>query len=195
MKMIVGLGNPGAAYAGNRHNAGFMMTDRLAEIFGAGGEKKQGKALVRAASAGGGRILLVKPQAYMNRSGDPLWELLQYYKEAEDFIVVHDDLDLPLGRLRFKSGGGTGGHRGLGAITARLGSDQYDRLKIGIGRPPEKMPVDAYVLQDFSADERLVLNEALEKGAEGIRCWLTEGCLTAMNRYNAADAVRTEKDK
>ena len=188
--MIVGLGNPGAAYARTRHNAGFMMVDRLAVLFGAGSEKKQGKALIRAAEAGGIRILLVKPQAYMNLSGDPLWELLRYYKSIEDFIVVHDDLDMPLGRLRFKNEGGTGGHKGLHSISVRLGSDKYDRLKIGIGRPPEHMPVDAYVLRDFSPEEKPVLDKTLEKGAEGIHYWLTEGCLKAMNKYNG-----TEKDK
>ena len=194
MKMIVGLGNPGAAYAGTRHNAGFMLVDRLAGLFDAGGEKKRGKALIRVAEAEGGRVLLTKPQAFMNRSGDPLWELLLFYKDIKDFIVVHDDLDMPLGRLRFKSGGGAGGHRGLQSITSRLGSDAYDRLKIGISRPPDQIPADAYVLRDFSADEKPVLEKVLDLGAEGIRYWLTRGCLDAMNKYNAAD-LRTDNDK
>jgi PTH1 family peptidyl-tRNA hydrolase len=188
MKLIVGLGNPGADYARTRHNAGFMAVDRLAEALGAGGEKKQGKALVRTADAGPDRLLLAKPQSYMNLSGDPLWELLNFYKDGiEDFIVVHDDLDLPLGRLRFKSDGGTGGHKGLKSITARLGSDEYDRLKIGIGRPPEFMATEDYVLQAFSAEERAVLDKVLQTVVEGMRCWLAEGVVAAMNCFNADD--------
>jgi PTH1 family peptidyl-tRNA hydrolase len=188
--MIVGLGNPGAKYARTRHNAGFMMVDLLAESMGAGSEKKQCQALVRQADTAAGRLLLVKPQTYMNLSGGPLWELINYHKGAvEDFIVVHDDLDMPLGRLRFKSEGGTGGHKGLKSITSRLGTDQFDRLKLGIGRPPEHMAVDAYVLQAFSDDEKRDFGQVLERGAEGIRCWLVDGIAKTMNRYNASGAV------
>lgn len=196
MKLIVGLGNPDAAYAQTRHNAGFMMVDLLAELFSAGDEKKKGKALVRTANDGANRFLLVKPQAFMNLSGDPLWELINFYKDGvEDFIIVHDDLDMPLGRLRFKSGGGAGGHRGLKSITSRLGTDQYDRLKIGIGRPPENMPADAYVLQAFSTDEKALVDRTLKKGAEGLRCWLAEGCSKAMNRFNGEDLHIDTEDK
>ncbi|MCL2167085.1 MAG: aminoacyl-tRNA hydrolase [Clostridiales bacterium] len=187
MKLIVGLGNPGLTYAHTRHNAGFMMIDRLASQLGAGAEKKQGQALVRQVNAGADRLLLVKPQAYMNLSGNPVWELIHFYKDAvEDFIIVHDDLDMPLGRLRFKTGGGAGGHKGLQSITARLGSDQYDRLKIGIGRPG-LLTAETYVLQAFSPDERVILDQVLKIAAEGILCWLSEGCGHAMNNYNATD--------
>jgi len=187
VKLIVGLGNPGAAYARTRHNVGFMMVDLLAEILSAGSEKKQGQALVRTVGVGAARLLLVKPQAYMNLSGNPLWELLRYYKDGiEDFLIVHDDLDMPLGRIRFKDKGGTGGHRGLQSITTRLGSDVYDRLKIGIGRPGS-MTAEAYVLQSFSAEETALLAQVLQKGAEGIRYWLDEGCIPAMNRFNGID--------
>ncbi|MCL1805734.1 MAG: aminoacyl-tRNA hydrolase [Clostridiales bacterium] len=188
MKLIFGLGNPGVEYARTRHNAGFMTVDRLAETLSAGGEKKHGKALVRTADAGAGRLLLAKPQSYMNLSGDPLWELMVFYKDGiEDLIVIHDDLDMPLGRLRFKSGGGTGGHKGLKSITARLGSDRYDRLKIGIGRPPAFMATEDYVLQPFSPEEKAILDEVLRTAVKGIGCWLDEGIAVAMNRYNAED--------
>jgi PTH1 family peptidyl-tRNA hydrolase len=188
MKMIVGLGNPGIGYARTRHNAGFMAVDRLAERLNAGGEKKHGKALVRTANTDADRLLLVKPQAYMNLSGDPLWELMGFYKDKiEDFIIIHDDLDLPLGKLRFKSDGGTGGHKGLKSITARLGSDKYDRLKIGIGRPPEHMATEDYVLQAFSAEEKTILDAVLRTALDGVACWLDEGIVAAMNRFNAED--------
>ena len=188
MKLIVGLGNPGAKYAHTRHNAGFMLVDKMAALLGAGGEKKQGQALVRAANANGERLLLVKPQAYMNLSGDPLWELIRYYKgDVEDFIIIHDDLDLPLGRLRVKDSGGTGGHRGLKSITERLGSDQYDRLKIGIGRPPAPLTAETYVLQAFAPDEAALLEQVLAKGAEVLRMWMAEGCVPAMNAFNGTD--------
>lgn len=185
MKLIVGLGNPGVDYARTRHNAGFMAIDRLAESLNAGGEKKLGKALVRPAFAGAERLLLAKPQSYMNLSGEPLWQVLNYYKGGiEGLIVVHDDLDLPLGRLRFKTSGGTGGHKGIKSITDRLGSDAYDRLKIGIGRPPAFMSTEDYVLQPFSPEERDMLDEALQTADEGIRYWLAEGAVAAMNKYN-----------
>lgn len=188
MKLIVGLGNPGLTYAHTRHNVGFMMVDRLAELWDGACEKKQGQALVRTANAAGGRLLLVKPQTFMNLSGDSLWELVNFYKDGiEDLIVIHDDLDLPLGKLRFKSGGGTGGHRGLKSITQRLGTDKYDRLKIGVDRPPDFMTTEAYVLQAFSIEEKGLLDKVLDKGAEGLRYWLTEGCVPAMNKFNSTD--------
>jgi len=167
-----------------------MVVDRLAAILKAGSEKKQGKVLLRQANAGASRLLLVKPQSYMNLSGDALWELISFYKNGVDgLIVVHDDLDIPLGKIRFKSDGGTGGHRGLKSITSRLGSDQYDRLKIGIGRPPVPMTAETYVLQAFSPEEKKTLEKVLEKGAEGILFWLTQGCEQAMNKYNALDLM------
>lgn len=191
MKLIVGLGNPGITYAQTRHNAGFMLVDKLAALLKADKEKKQGNALIRTAVAGSVKLLLMKPQAYMNLSGDPIWELLNFYKGGvEDFIVIHDDMDLPLGRIRFKNNGGSGGHKGLKSITSRLGSDEYDRLKLGISRPPERMPVEAYVLQPFSMEERAVLDKALERSAEGLLYWIEEGCEWAMNKYNADPAER-----
>jgi PTH1 family peptidyl-tRNA hydrolase len=165
-----------------------MMIDLLARHLGATGEKKQGRSLIRAANQGERRLLLAKPQAFMNRSGDPLWELLAFYKNAiEGFIVVHDDMDLPLGRMRFREDGGTGGHRGVQSIISRLGSGEFDRLKIGVGRPPGFMAAEDYVLQAFSAGEKTLLGDVLDKGMEGILYWLAEGCTNAMNKYNAGD--------
>ena len=188
MKLIVGLCNPGPAYANTRHNAGFMMLDRLAAYLEAGGERKQGQALVRPANDGSQRLLLAKPQTYMNLSGDSLLALLHFYKDGvDDFIIIHDDLDLPLGKLRFKAGGGSGGHKGLNSITTRLGGDRYDRLKVGVGRPPERMSAENYVLQDFSADEKEILERVLQQGLEELVYWTHEGAARAMNRFNAVD--------
>ena len=190
MKLVFGLGNPGPAYVHTRHNVGFMVVDRLASLLEAGSEKKQGQSLVRAASLSDAhiRLLLVKPQTYMNLSGNALWELLSFYKDmVEDFIVVHDDLDLPLDKIRYKSGGGAGGHRGVKSISECLRSEDYDRLKIGIGRPPGQMKAEAFVLQAFSFDEKPVLDKVLELAAQSLKDWLADGCDQAMRKYNAAE--------
>jgi PTH1 family peptidyl-tRNA hydrolase len=194
LKMIAGLGNPGTTYAHTRHNIGFMVVDRLAQVLGVSAEKKQGHALVAQEVYKGERLLLVKPQTYMNLSGEAILELLNFYKNGiDDLIVIHDDLDLELGRIRFKSGGGTGGHRGLKSITEMLNSDSYDRLKVGIGRPPEFMKTESYVLQAFSTEEKLLLDKVLAKAVEGIEYWITEGCAKAMNQYNALNlGTKTE---
>jgi PTH1 family peptidyl-tRNA hydrolase len=161
-----------------------MLLDKLAERTGADKEKKQGKALIRQAESGANRILLVKPQSFMNLSGDPLWEILCFYKDRiDDMIVAHDDMDLPLGKLRFRSNGGTGGHKGLLSITKRLGDDEYDRLKIGIGRP-DAIPAEDYVLRGFPAEQRAELDKALDAGVRAILYWLDEGIQKTMNRYN-----------
>lgn len=190
MKLIAGLGNPGSTYAHTRHNVGFMVLDRLSKELSCGSEKKQGQSLVMQGNFKGERVILVKPQTYMNLSGNAIWEMINFYKDGvEDMIVVHDDLDLPLGRLRFKMGGGAGGHNGLKSITQRLGSDQYERLKIGIGRPPEFMKTEAYVLQGFTLEERQTLDKMLDLACEGLLYWLEEGCVPAMNKFNACDLV------
>lgn len=195
MKLIAGLGNPGTTYAHTRHNVGFMAIDRLAASLGAGAEKKQGQALVTQAVFKGERLLLVKPQTYMNLSGDSIMELLNFYKDGiDDLIVVHDDMDIELGRIRFKTGGGTGGHRGLKSITERLGSNEYDRLKIGIGRPSEYIKPEVFVLQSFQTEEKPILDKVLNLTAEGLENWIMEGCVSSMNKFNSLNlAPRPEQ--
>jgi PTH1 family peptidyl-tRNA hydrolase len=185
MKLIVGLGNPGLRYEGNRHNAGFMALDALGKVLDVSVNKKQARALIGQGVYLTHRLLLAKPQTYMNLSGESVMELLHYYRDRiEDLIVIHDDMDIPLGRLRFKASGGSGGHNGLKSVTRMLGSQTYDRLKIGIGRPAAFMKPEAYVLSDFTAPEAGILEETMDTAAEALKCWITSDCQTAMNRFN-----------
>lgn len=186
MKMIVGLGNPGAGYTQTRHNAGFMVLDKFAATYQLTVEKKQCRSLLGQGFIEGQKVLLVKPQTYMNKSGEAVLEILNYYRDGiEDLIVIHDDLDLAFGRLRFKRDGGTGGHNGLKSITQMLNSPEYSRLKIGIGRPPEYMPTEAYVLSSFSVEEKERLPEIVKNAVEGLKTWCFEGVEVAMNKFNS----------
>lgn len=184
MFMIIGLGNPGKLYENTRHNVGFWVIDKMAEKLNIKVDKKQGKALVQTAFWDGKKILLVKPQTYMNLSGQAVMELLNYYQDQiENLIVIHDDLDLPPGQLRFKSGGGTGGHNGLKSIIQYLNSQDFDRLKIGIGHP-QYSDVKDYVLTGFSKEEKTEVEREVERAVEGIKVWLNEGIERAMNGFN-----------
>ena len=186
MKMIVGLGNPGAGYAQTRHNVGFMVIDKFATAYQLTINKKQGQSLLGQGFIEGQKVLLVKPQTFMNKSGEAVSEIINYYREGiEDLIIIHDDLDLDFGRLRFKRGGGTGGHNGLKSITKMLNSPEYSRLKIGIGHPPEFMPTEAYVLGSFPAKEKEEVPEIIKEAVEGLKTWLFEGVDVAMNKFNA----------
>ncbi len=185
MYLIVGLGNPGAQYARNRHNVGFRCLRRLAAEHGLSFDRRQKNARVAPGTVAGHRVLLVLPQTYMNDSGRAVGPLVQFYQVAlPQLLVVSDDLDLPPGALRLRPSGSSGGHRGMQSIIQRLGSQDFPRLRIGIGRPPGRMdPVD-FVLQNFSADEEPVIEEALERAVAAIETWLAEGIEAAMERYN-----------
>lgn len=188
MFMIVGLGNPGKAYENTRHNVGFWVIEKIAEKLNIKVDKKQGKALVQIAYWDGKKVLLVKPQTFMNLSGQAVMELLNYYQDQiEDLIIIHDDLDLPPGQLRFKKGGGTGGHNGLKSIVQYLNSQDFDRLKIGIGRP-QHSDVKDFVLTGFSKEERVEVDKEVEKAVEGIKIWMLEGIDRAMNGFNQKKA-------
>jgi PTH1 family peptidyl-tRNA hydrolase len=163
MHLLIGLGNPGTSYAGNRHNAGFMLVDALAEEYRASAWSKKFNALVAEAEIAGQKILLIKPQTYMNRSGQSVGEAMRFYKLfPSDITVFHDDLDLPFGKLRVKLGGGHGGHNGLKDIDAHIGKD-YRRVRLGIGHPGDKDLVTDYVLSDFNIAEKKQLKDWLEK--------------------------------
>ena len=191
--LVVGLGNPGPTYAGNRHNVGQMVLDVLArEVPGSFTAHKaraavlDGRLGVAAGGAPGPRVVLAKPGSYMNLSGGPVAALLQFYQVPIDqLLVVHDELDLPPETLRLKRGGGEGGHNGLKSISQSLGSRDYLRLRVGIGRPPGRMAAADYVLRDFSTIERVGLAVTLEEAAEAIADLLADGLEKTQTRLHA----------
>lgn len=182
MKLIIGLGNPGRKYEGTRHNVGFDVVDRLAQQLDTSVSKKECQALTGTAMYHGEKILLAKPQTYMNKSGDAVWALISYYEDrVEDFLIIHDDMDLPVGALRLKQKGRSGGHNGLKSIIQHLNSEEFDRLKIGIGRQEN---VVSHVLSAFSREDRKCLEGVLDHAADACLYWLDNGITATMNRYN-----------
>jgi PTH1 family peptidyl-tRNA hydrolase len=183
--LIVGLGNPGRKYAGNRHNAGSHVVDRLAAAAGLSFDERRGRAHLARGHIEGVGVALVKPQTYLNLSGEAVGAVARFFKvPPERTLVVFDDLDLPLGTLRLREGGGTGGHRGMESIIARLNTRNFPRVRIGIGRPPGQMPPEAYVLQDFGADEKLIMEQTYQRAVEAVRVTLRDGFQMAMNQFN-----------
>jgi len=183
--LIVGLGNPGREYRATRHNIGFMLLDYLAERLGVTFSRLESQALVAKTEHAGKRIVLAKPQAYMNLSGQPVGALLHYYKiPTSQLLVAYDDVDLPLGTLRIRPGGGSAGQKGMASIIDRLGTQDFPRLRLGIDRPPGKMQAAAYVLQDFSSLQQPVVRTALERAADAVLLFISDGLEAAMNRYN-----------
>lgn len=183
--LLIGLGNPGREHRDNRHNFGFMLIDRLAVRLNAQGMRMQSKAIITSALYDDRKLLLAKPQTYMNLSGDSVQSLLRFYKlPMENLLVAHDDLDLPFGTLRIRPGGGPGGQRGMASAIEKLGTQDFARLRIGIGRPPGRMDPAAYVLQDFSRDEQSELSAILERAAEAALMFVKEGVEITMNKFN-----------
>lgn len=187
--LIAGLGNPGERYACTRHNVGFWCIDRLSECWPSRRERRRFKALVTEGMLVPHRVILVKPQTFMNDSGDAIAPACRWYKISPDrLLVIHDDLDLPVGRIRLRSGGSSGGHRGVASVIERLGTDGFLRLRIGIGRPSDDDAVD-YVLSRFSKDERVLVERIVSSVPEVASCVINEGIAEAMNRYNGLDAT------
>ncbi|MQA86940.1 MAG: aminoacyl-tRNA hydrolase [Streptosporangiales bacterium] len=184
--LVVGLGNPGLQYAGNRHNAGFMVVDLLAERLSVRFRSHRGRADVAETHLVGGRVVLAKPRSYMNESGGPVAAVRGFFKAPIDHtVVVHDELDLPLGTVRLKQGGGAGGHRGVDSVTKALGSQDYFRVRFGIGRPPGRMDPAHYVLRDFSTAERKELALHVERAADAVEVLIRDGLAVAQNTYHA----------
>jgi PTH1 family peptidyl-tRNA hydrolase len=184
VKVIVGLGNPGVRYRGNRHNIGFQVADRLAENNQIPISKKRLKAFYGTGKIDSQEVVLAKPMTFMNRSGEAVRRIADFFKVGmEDLIVVHDDLDLPFGRLRFKRRGGDGGHQGVRSIIEAMGGNTFLRLKVGIGRPPRGMEVAEYVLCNFDEMQQPHLSEIRSRAAEALVVMLSEGLEAAMNRY------------
>jgi len=183
-KLVVGLGNPGSKYEATRHNIGFEVVDRLARGGAGASFSRKFDGQLAETEIDFHRVLLLKPETFMNLSGRSVRQALQFYKmELSDLLVVCDDLNLPLGKLRIRGGGSDGGQKGLRDISAQLGSDQYARLRIGIG---EHGPIDAsdFVLSRFRPAERPVIDDALIGATQAVAVWVTQGLAAAMNRFN-----------
>jgi PTH1 family peptidyl-tRNA hydrolase len=189
IRLIAGLGNPGPEYAATRHNIGFMVVDQLAAQFGSAWEKS-GKW--DALSAKCGAVLLIKPLSFMNHSGYPLFTVAQFYKIGpEQMLVVLDDFALPLGRLRLRAQGGSGGHNGLESIIAQFGTEEIPRLRIGIGAAPCEGSTD-YVLSRFFDEEKPIARATIDRAVEALKCVIDNGLVSAMNTFNP-ESVRGEQ--
>ena len=185
--LLIGLGNPGREYQNNRHNYGFMFIDRIAVRLGARGLKVQSKAIVTSATFEDRRLILAKPQTYMNLSGQSAQGLLNFYKlPMENMLIAYDDLDIPFGTIRMRPGGGPGGQKGVASAIERLGTKDFARLRLGIGRPPGRMDPSAFVLQDFSREEMKILSELLDRAADAALEFTVNGLDKAMNKYNGS---------
>ena len=185
--LIIGLGNPGREYKDNRHNFGFMLIDRIAVRLNARGMKLQSKAIVTNGVYEERKLILAKPQTYMNLSGHSVQGLAHFYKlPLENLLVAHDDLDLPFGTIRLRPGGGPGGQKGVASTIERLGTQDFARLRLGIGRPPGRMDPAAYVLQDFSRDDVKILSDVLDRAADAALEFVINGLDKAMNKFNGS---------
>ncbi len=183
--LVVGLGNPGPEYAGNRHNVGFHVVDQLAGAGSRFRSHKRARALTWEGRVGSRRVVLVKPTTYMNDSGQAISPLCAFYKVTTEHVVaVHDELDLPFGSLRLKYGGGDNGHNGLKSMRRSLGTGDFFRARLGIGRPPGRMDPSAFVLRDFSATERAEVPQLVERAADAISALINEGLERAQSQYN-----------
>ncbi len=192
MKLIIGLGNPGKTYAHNRHNVGFRCLNYFARLHSIHFDRRQCQARVAIGEVDGEKLMLAKPLTFMNLSGKSVAPLVQKYSiPLTDLLVIYDDLDLPLGKIRIRGSGGSGGHKGMSSIISALGSDDFPRIRVGIGRPQvdgrpsnDEEVIVKYVLSDFSPQEEALIKPAIARVAEAIDCFLTQGIEAAMNRFN-----------
>jgi PTH1 family peptidyl-tRNA hydrolase len=199
-RLIVGLGNPGAAYDLTRHNVGFMTLDALAERLGVAIRRKAFNALTAEARVGQNKLILLKPQQYMNRSGHAVATAAGYYKiPPQEIIVVLDDMALPIGQIRLRAKGSAGGHNGLKDIIARLGTDAFARLRVGIDSDGSRDAAD-YVLSRFEPQQRPIIEQTIARCVDALLCWAEQGIETAMNRFNSrpettgTNEVQTKRD-
>jgi len=197
MKLIVGLGNPGSRYRGTRHNVGWEVLERLARKHGIAIEEDTGWAEVGRGDIGPHRVVLARPMTYVNASGMAVQDLRRRFRvKPSDLFLIVDDLDLPLGRLRLRQKGTAGGHNGLRSVIEALGTDGFPRMRVGIGRPPGKTDAADHVLARFSAEERQMLNDALDRAVEALEVAIVDGVDVAMNRFNAKlqAGVKSQED-
>lgn len=189
MKIIVGLGNPGAKYSGTRHNIGFEVLGELARKYQAGKPGLAHEAELAEVLIGSEKILLVAPQTYMNLSGRSVASVMKFYKlPVEDLLVVCDDMNLPCSQLRLRAGGASGGQKGLKDIISALGTEEFPRLRFGIGRPPGKMDVVTFVLKPFLAEEVPDVQLAIQQAVHAVELWIQQGIIPAMNQVNTRAA-------
>ena len=193
MKLIVGLGNPGRAYADNRHNVGFMCLNHFARKHGIRFDKNQGKARIGSGEVAGNKVIVARPQTYMNLSGQAVSRLLRKSSiSPHELLIIHDDLDLPLGKIRIRHSVGRTGHKGVRSVLNEVGYDDLTLLRVGIGRPPpiegspeiKEAEIISYVLSDFTSEEKRTIDQVIPRMSEAILCLLSEGLTAAMNKYN-----------
>ena len=185
MKVIVGLGNPGFRYVNTRHNVGYRVVEEAASCFGIPLKREEHRVLIGEGETQEGPLLLVKPKTFMNQCGPAIVALLEKRQvSASQLVVVHDDLDLPLGRIRFKTKGAHGGHNGIRSIITSLATHHFIRLKIGIGRPPGSVDASEFVLTPFASHETRIVAKVIQQAVEAIRFFLREGIQKAMNKFN-----------
>lgn len=188
---VVGLGNPGGKYENTRHNVGFDAIDILSAKYGIRVARVRHKALTGEGGISGARVLLAKPQTFMNLSGESVREIVEWYKmPMQSLILIYDDVDLPVGRIRIRPGGGSGTHNGMKSVIYQLQSDDFPRIRIGIGRAPEGWDLADYVLGRFSQDERKIVNESIIRSAEAAAAIVSSGLEAAMNMYNTNQTDR-----
>ena len=194
MRIIVGLGNPGRKYENTRHNLGFITVDRLAEEHGISVTRSKHKALIGEGDISGQKVMLVKPQTFMNLSGEAVREGMDYYKEpVESLLVIYDDADIPAGTVRIRKKGGAGTHNGMRSVVSCLGDEDFPRVRIGIGSQDDK-DLAAHVLGGFSSDEIQIMREAVLTAVSAIECMLADGIDIAMNEYNSRKETVSEED-
>ncbi len=185
MKLIVGLGNPGAEYRGTRHNVGFRCVDAMAGLWDIPAKERRAKVVLGVGYLAGRRVVLAKPRSFMNNSGEGVSYLLARFGGcAGDLVVIYDDMELPLGQLRIRPSGSAGGHNGVSSIIAALRTDAFPRIRLGIGAPPEGRDRVSYVLGRFSGEEEDLIAPAIDRVAATVKCILEEGIDAAMNRFN-----------
>jgi len=193
MKLIIGLGNPGRVYANNRHNIGFICLNHFAKSQGIKFDKKRGRARLGSGEVAGSKVVVARPQTYMNLSGQAVSRLGRKFDiSLDNLFVIHDDLDLPLGKIRIRQGGGSAGHKGIDSIISYLESQDFIRIRVGVGRPVKNEgsaeisddEIIAYVLSDFTAEQKQTIAQVIPMVSEAVLCLLTEGLVSAMNRYN-----------
>ena len=183
--LIVGLGNPGREYHNTRHNMGFMAVDSITQKWGISNMKVQSKAIINTGNLSGRKVILAKPQTYMNLSGQAVSGLINFYKIPLDhLLVINDDIDIPFGTIRIRPGGGSAGQKGVGSIIERLGTQEFARMRLGVGRPPGQMSSADYVLQPFAKDEEEFLKNFLDKAGQAVEEFILQGLNAAMNKFN-----------